>query len=157
MHEPQYTRRNVVHFVHCRDELHSFSFILHCGLRLVDCGSYLQICDCRNPRAAIHELNCILPRGLRLVDCGTAAVGVELPQYKPFYMVPQKCSFAENIWTKCNFHLVSKGWMLKQPSHISLVLIYRYYNAIVRSMMTISVRNSKTKLCYFWGVKYVQK
>ena len=38
-----------------------------------------------NPRAAIL----ILPRGLLyLVDCGSAAVGVEVPQYKPFYTVP---------------------------------------------------------------------
>ena len=32
----------------------------------VDCGSYLQICSCRNARAAaIHEVECSSPRALR--------------------------------------------------------------------------------------------
>ena len=41
-------------------------------------------CTSCNPRDGSF-----LPRGLRqLVDCGSAAVGIEVPQFKPFYTIP---------------------------------------------------------------------
>ena len=42
------------------------------------------------------------------------------------------------------------GQMLKAPP-----LFPRYYNVIVRSMMTISVIYSKAEICNIGGVKYV--
>ena len=69
------------------------------ALLIVHCGSYKFEGSCRNARAAtMHEVlplvhcGCRSTRGssraLRLVHCGGAAVGIEAPQYKPFYTVP---------------------------------------------------------------------
>ena len=77
LRKPQCTRWNVV----------------YPALRLVHCGSYIQIWSCRNAQAAMHEMNHIPSRAMWLVHCGGAAVGVEDPHYKPFYTVPYQTHF----------------------------------------------------------------
>ena len=54
------------------------------SLGIALCGS---VC-CLNARAAIHEMEYSSSCVLQLVYCGGVAVGIETPQYKPFYTVP---------------------------------------------------------------------
>ena len=115
-HKPQYTRWTTFHLVHCGNAAFKFCCrnaraAIPRALRLVHCSSYKFEGSCRNAWATMHAMNYIPSRALQFVHCGGAAVGVEVPQSKPFYTVP------------VNFSLLSFCWKV----HLNgLRLIYRF-------------------------------
>ena len=66
------------------------------NVHLVHWGSCIAAAKFEGSIDAMHEMECSSSRVLRLMHYGGAAVGIEVPQYKPFYAVPLKITLFDH-------------------------------------------------------------